>query len=65
MLVGTLTMGLIVEPVAFVDISICVDELPDSIRLVVLPHALVARAIGPDLNSIAMFLAIEPSALVG
>lgn len=41
-LVCSVTMRLVIEPHAFVNISICMNEGAHSVGLIVLPHAIVA-----------------------
>ena len=52
--VHTVTIGLVVDPVALVDITIDVSELAEAVSPVVLPIALVAGTILPDLLPVAI-----------
>jgi hypothetical protein len=42
MLVCAMTMGFVVKPHSFVDISICMDECAHAVGLVIFPHTFIA-----------------------
>lgn len=56
--VNAVAMGFIVLPVSIVDVTIGMDEATTAISLVVLPVTFVKRAINPDLDTLAVLLAI-------
>jgi len=58
--VDSLAVGLVVHPVAFVDVAVDMGELAEALGSVVLPVALIACAVGPDLLSIAISEATDP-----
>jgi len=57
-------MGLVVLPVAVVDVTVSVDEAPAAVCLVVLPESFVEGAVNPNLNALAVLLVSDPLALV-
>lgn len=59
MLVGTVPMRLIVEPLTLIDISISMYELSIAIRLILDPMAVVLASILPDLLAVAVLHAVE------
>ncbi len=58
MLVGAFALGFVVNPLAFVDVTIRMDETSLAVALVVLPVAHILAAICPDLGSFAFSEAI-------
>lgn len=58
--VDSLAVGLVVHPVAFVDVAVDMGKLTEALSSVVLPVALIACAVGPDLLSIAISEATDP-----
>lgn len=56
MCVYSLSVGLIVLPLALVDVPICVDEPAPSVGLVLPPEALVPRPVQPDLDTTTVTL---------
>jgi len=64
MRVGALTFCLIVSPLAIVDVSICMNQLPASICLIVTPHSFIARRVRPHLHSISVSALAQPLAFV-
>ena len=63
--VNTVAVGLIIDPVAFVDVAIYMYELSVAMCAVVFPLALVAGAIRPHLNAVAISETPDPLSLVG
>ena len=64
MRVGTITISFVVDPLALVDIAICVVELTLPIGLSIAPLAVVARAVQPFLLSMAVAHSIQPFTFV-
>jgi hypothetical protein len=58
--IGAVALGLVVDPLAFVNISVSVHQLALSIGFIVLPLTFVAGAIGPQLGALAVAHCIEP-----
>lgn len=58
MFVGALPVCFVVEPHAFVNVPVCMNQGPVAIRLIVLPHAFVPGAVGPDLDSMPVLFAV-------
>lgn len=63
--VDPIAVGLVVDPVALVDVSVDVNEFAMPVRTVIAPLPLVAGAIGPHLDAIAVAEAPDPLTLVG
>ena len=64
MSVGSMTVGLIVNPFAFINVTICVEELTEAIGFAVAPVTLVAGAIEPVLLTLAVTDTVQPFAFV-
>jgi len=54
MAVDTKAMGLIVEPLAVIDVSISMDEPSFSVSFVFFPPSFVHGTVGPDLTTLAL-----------
>jgi hypothetical protein len=65
MSVNTLTIGLIIEPLTFIDITIRVVQDTLSIGFVEIPLANILATVGPGLRSNALTHAILPLPFVG
>jgi len=63
--VDSLAVGLVVHPVALVDVTVDMGELSEALGSVILPVALIAGTIGPDLLSIAVSETTDPLASIG
>ncbi len=59
-----LSVGLIINPLSFVDITFLVNQPPISLSFVVLPVALIYRPIIPNLLAFPMPLPIPPLPVV-
>ena len=64
MSIGTITVSFVVDPLALVDIAICVVELTLPIGLPISPLAVVTRAVQPFLFSMAVAHSIKPFTFV-
>ena len=64
MRVGTITISFVVDPLALVDIAICVVKLTLPIGFSIAPLAVVARAVQPFLLSMAVAHSIKPFTFV-
>lgn len=62
--VNALAIGFVVNPVALVNVSVDVREFAETVGTVVLPVALVARAIWPNLLTLAVTESTNPLARV-
>ena len=62
--VDSLPVGLIVNPVALVDISVDMSELAEAMRPVVLPVTFVAGTVLPNLLAVAVSEPTDPLARV-
>ena len=62
--VGSVAVGLIIDPVSFVDIAICVVQLSATIGLSVPPFTFIAATIKPFLLALTITNTIQPLALV-
>ena len=62
--VDALTVGLIIDPVAFVDIAVNVSELAEAVGPVILPIAFITSTIGPDLNAKTVTETTDPLACI-
>ena len=58
MLIGSSSLGLVIVPVALVDIAVCVDKSSLAVRLIVFPVSDVLATIFPDLGTFALTMAI-------
>ena len=65
MLVGTMSVSFIVDPLALIDISIGVDEFTVTIGFIILPITFVSGSVGPNLGSCSISLILEPLPAVG
>jgi hypothetical protein len=66
MLINSIALRLIVNPVALVEIAISMNKSPAAISFVVFPVSLVDAAIGPDLHTLPLSLIgqLVPLALI-
>lgn len=64
MRVDAIPIGLIVDPIAFVNISVNVSEFALAMRPVILPVALIEGSISPGLFSMAVSESALPLTLV-
>jgi len=64
MSVGALSICLVIFPLSFVDVTVCVEQLSKPIRLVIKPVALVARAIRPLLTTVTFTQLVSPFTLI-
>merc|ERR1719221_1598445 len=64
MQVGALAVRHVVPPLAHVDVPLAVHEPPPAVRLVLLPLALINRAVGPRLHPEAAAILPEPLTVV-
>ena len=62
--VGSVAVGLIIDPVSFVDIAICVVQLSATIGLSVPPFTFIAATIKPFLLALTITNTIQPLAFV-
>ncbi len=62
--VHSVSVGFIVLPLAIEDVSVHVPELALPVCFVVLPFALVARSVGPDLDAAAVTNLASPLTFV-
>ena len=60
MSVGTVSVGFIVTPLAFVDVSVSMNKFSKAVSLVSLPLSLVLGAVGPHLMPVAVLHPVEP-----
>ena len=62
--VDALTVGLIIDPIAFVDIAVNVGELAEAMCPVILPISFITSTIGPDLNAKTVTETTDPLARI-
>lgn len=60
--VSSISVGLIIYPVAFIDVAVNMDELPMSMCAIVTPLALIAGTIRPHLLTVPISKASYPLA---
>ena len=58
--VNALAVGLIIHPIAFINISIDMGEFAESVRSIIFPIALIAGTIAPNLLAIAVTESTDP-----
>ena len=58
--VDTVAIGLVIEPLSIIDITVCVEELALTASLVILPITFVASVVGPDHGPASMSQASLP-----
>ena len=59
-LIDSVALGLVISPVAVIDITLRVIKFPFSVRFVVLPLPFVFCAIGPNLHTVAVAVQTLP-----
>ena len=64
MAVGTVSMCLVIVPLAIVDVTVGVDQLAVAVSLIVAPLSIVLTAVLPDLLTVAVLHAVEQLARV-
>jgi hypothetical protein len=65
MVIDTIAVGLVVFPFTVVNITVGVDETTSTVSLIILPVAFIERSVNPDLDALAILLALLiPLALV-
>ena len=64
MFVGSLPMSLVIEPVTFVYVTVCVQQHPMAVCLVIVPETIVAATIRPNLLALAVLFSVESLACV-
>jgi hypothetical protein len=64
MMIDSVSVGFVIDPIAIVNISINMDELSFSMGSIVLPLPLVLRTIWPLLNSVPISKSTNPLSLV-
>ena len=58
--VNALAVGLVIHPIAFINISVDMSEFAESVRSIIFPIALIAGTITPDLLAIAVAEPTDP-----
>jgi hypothetical protein len=54
MLISSTTMGLVVEPISVIAVTISVDKSTITVGLILLPVALIFRSVFPQLNTFTL-----------
>lgn len=65
MMVDTVSIGFVVDPLSIVDVSVYMDELSFAVSSVVLPLALVLSTIWPLLDTVAVSESSNPFSIIG
>ena len=62
--VDALAVGLIIDPIAFIDIAVNVSELAEAVGPVILPIAFITSTIRPNLDAKTVTESTDPLACV-
>ena len=62
--VDALAVGLIIDPIAFIDIAVNMCELAEAVGPVILPISLITSTIRPDLDAKTVSESTDPLACV-